>query len=289
MNRIKIEHYVPQFYLRNFAIKKKRNQVIYCYDKFEERCFNTNIKNVGCEKNFYNSMVDDQQIIEKTLGRLERRFSKAYNKLITIRDISSLDDETKCTISFFVAQQYIRTREYRHFMKELRNSISNSLAKEFGVTDYEIRWRDEAIKNSQIFSLFNETVDIAVILLNLKWTLLINKTSIPYCTSDNPVNLYNFINHKPYRSLGFACRGINVYFPLTTDLSLRFCDPSTYFFMPSKSEIIEEQDIHFQNKLQAVRSNRFVFSKSGDFSLIRRIIKENPSLRDLNRKRISIH
>jgi hypothetical protein len=47
----KIQHYVPQFLLRNFGNGKKDQ--VWVYDKIDGRSFPTNAKNVASESRFY--------------------------------------------------------------------------------------------------------------------------------------------------------------------------------------------------------------------------------------------
>ena len=47
------QHYVPRFYLRNFALKKKKGFTIRCFNKEKERSFEQNIVKVGMENYFY--------------------------------------------------------------------------------------------------------------------------------------------------------------------------------------------------------------------------------------------
>ena len=44
------QHYVPKMLLRNFCISN--TEQIYVYDKWERRSFQTNIKNISCERDF---------------------------------------------------------------------------------------------------------------------------------------------------------------------------------------------------------------------------------------------
>lgn len=52
MPKVKKQHYVPQFYLRNFS---NDNKQIFVFDKFDKKIFSANIKNVGCQRYFYNT------------------------------------------------------------------------------------------------------------------------------------------------------------------------------------------------------------------------------------------
>jgi hypothetical protein len=48
-------------------------------------------------------------------------------------------------------------------------------------------------------------------------------------------------------------------------------------------------NVIFQNSLQLRWSTGFIFSQDEDFSLAEKILKEQPSWRDLQRKRVSVN
>lgn len=84
-DRIELEHYVPQFYLRNFSIKNNGKR-LYCFDKHTFNKFVTNIQNIACGKYFYD-IPENDQYVEKSLAKIESILSAVYNKLITNKDI----------------------------------------------------------------------------------------------------------------------------------------------------------------------------------------------------------
>ena len=69
---VKIQHYVPRLYLRNFSAINKDECYIFCFDKVEEKVFRVNTENIAAESYFYDTDKGKNQIIEKALGRLER-------------------------------------------------------------------------------------------------------------------------------------------------------------------------------------------------------------------------
>jgi Protein of unknown function (DUF4238) len=49
-NRVKNQHFVPQFYLRRFA---DSNEHLFVYDKRTDKSFPNNVKNIAHESYFY--------------------------------------------------------------------------------------------------------------------------------------------------------------------------------------------------------------------------------------------
>ncbi len=122
----------------------------------------------------------------------------------------------------------------------------------------------------------------------MKLSLFKNRTERPFWTSDHPVNRYNQIDARPHGNLGLQSKGITMYFPLTPKLSLCLCDPNVYGWLPSKYEIVDAENVMHQNSLQVYYSTRYVFSDSKDFSFAEKITRENPLLKNIDRKRLSV-
>jgi len=287
--KIRIQHYVPRFYLRNFAVKRGGGYAIRCFDKATQRAFEVSIDKVGAEKYFYDSNEDVEQQVEKTLGMYESLFNDAYRKLLKFRNFRLLKKLERKAIVFFVASQEIRTREMREDIRDMIKQIEERLSKERMTEELrkEIQeaGREESIKSLHLKILTNDVPKFADIMGRMKWILLVNRTDKPLWTSDHPVGRYNPVDHGPYGSLGLLSQGINIYFPLSTALSLCLCDPITYRSLPDKVDLTTENNVIFQNHLQVKFSTRHVFSVGDDFSLARNMVKDHPDLGNLKRQR----
>lgn len=148
----KNQHYVPQFYLERFSIKKNNVNQISVYDKKRKKFFPTNIRNVASSRFFYdfpsvnelNDLIEDRteleqflmenddsifndQIIENFFSEeVENSFKKILDKIITgytmtykhndLKDIISKED--KELLSFYIALQMTRTNEFRERILE---------------------------------------------------------------------------------------------------------------------------------------------------------------------------
>jgi hypothetical protein len=148
------------------------------------------------------------------------------------------------------------------------------------------------------------------------WILFKAPKNTPFCLSDNPVTLQNFIDLSPIGNLGLAVKGIEIYFPISSLYSLgMICksykellddnfakieflkklgfDPNLDI-SPERIEnmkrykICMESGIAFKstranvintNSLQVIYSSRFIFSNNDDFSLAKEMIKIHPEFR----------
>lgn len=85
------QHYVPRFLLKSFTHGKKAK--VFVYDKSNDKCFHTNIKNIAAENGFYDLEVEDDALtMEPGLSRLEANTSGIIKKLIKNKDIKSLSE-----------------------------------------------------------------------------------------------------------------------------------------------------------------------------------------------------
>lgn len=288
---VKMQHYVPRLYLRSFSTKVNGNTfLIYCFDKIGDKVFRVNIENIGGEKYFYDLDRGKNQVIENMLAKLEGIFSESYAKLLQSRDIGALTSWDKGAISLFMAMQEIRTKEHREALRKMAAQMKEKLSKypmteEFS-KELDAIQGEATAKRMQIQSMVEHSRDYAKIIGVMKWILLVNKTKQPNWTSDHPITRYNNLDLGPYGNLGLLSPGIEVYFPLSSDLTLLVTDPALSI-LPDKFEV-KDENVTFQNYLQVTNSTRHIFSVNDDFSLAKQVISDHPELKDTNRNRFTV-
>lgn len=296
------QHYVPKLYLRNFTHINKK-ECLYSFDKIKVDSYPSNIKNICQEKEFYDEL-------ESKFAVIESRCSNTFKSLINEKNHLFLENPAnRGLISIFMAIQYLRTKEIRetlhnqlleiksHLDKDPR-PLNPKLEKEF--TEQE---KEEATKSCHL-KLVEMYPELANILAKKKWILLINSTKIPFWTSDHPLVRFNpFFN--PNGNLGLKSTGIKIYFPLNPKLSLCLLDPEVYQYynqlkftktsfktqdiMKAEKRIITDvSDILFQNSLQVTQSTRHIFSNVNNFDLAEEMIKEDPKLKNIDKKRFEV-
>lgn len=284
MTKVRLQHYVPQFYLRNFALKKKKKYLINCFDKIAEKSFTSNVANIACESYFYDK--GDFQPLEKELGTLETKSSKIIRKIVKSKDLNILNDSERKVLSEFIATQDIRTRES---IKDLENSVKAELLKrEVNISPEEAKkiieesYDENLTKDVHRMMLSKESISQFVEPISkMIWILYLNQTEIPFWISDHPVNRYNHFDLSPYGNMGLLSPGINIYFPITPKISLFLADPKVFdkHLSDNTTDILSDvENIIFQNHLQAIHSYKHVLSNNEDFSLLKEMVKDNPQL-----------
>lgn len=279
----KAQHYVPRFYLRNFANKRKKGYFICCFDKLTGKTFKPNIKNVANQTAFYDFSTEDgkKATLEEPLQNLETKSAVAIRSLISDPTHITLLSN-KEVFAYFIAIQEIRTLVFRNRLDEYTNAINAKI----NSSNFEIPLPSENEKKDFQVGFLIEKVSILVkVLLNMKWLLVMNKTETPFWTSDNPV-----FRHNPYRSkfigtTGLLCKGIQVQIPINPSLAIAVCDPSEYAHI-SEQLTTNLSNVQFYNSYQVVASGRYLFSISEDFSLAHEMISEDPELANPERKRM---
>lgn len=168
MNKVKRQHYVPQFYLKRWANEKSDSQ-IYVYDKERKKSFSSSIQSVASSNYFYDfpdvtkeqmdeivkkikEEIEDEsekakaleylqtQLIEKTFSQIEAINSGVIEGIIKrVEDVSALPQEyfvkhkfikveDIVELSLFIALQYTRTTETRIVFEQFTEQFAKHIA-----------------------------------------------------------------------------------------------------------------------------------------------------------------
>ena len=289
-NKVRLQHYVPRVYLKNFSNSKGNRNYIWVFDKKTDNIFQTNVKDIAFEEEFYDKIEEDQ-VTEKSLREIENKFDKAIKTLIDKKDMAGLSDDDFENLLDFIVVQMLRTKESRiefeqaaqQFLDKYDKELSDKLRKEV----HETLEKDSLRKMHK--QLIGEKEIFKDIIRKMKWILIINKSIFPFWTSDNPVVKYNSINHFPCGNLGLTSLGIEIHFPINPKLKLLICDPISFQLEPNRKVTKDYRHIIRERDLQVRNSTRFIFSKDRNFDFAKTMLKENPILGDLNRKRVIVN
>ncbi len=287
--KVKMQHYVPRVYLKNFSNFNGKEHYIWVFDKETGNIFQTNIKNIAFEEEFYDK-ISDEQTIEKTLRDIESKFDIAVKKLISIKDINKLSIEERDILSEFIAYQMIRTKETRKMLKDASEQFFEKYGDKLApnLKEQVINSTKKEHLRKMHTGLIGDMEEFKQRIKNLKWILLINKTKFPFWTSDNPVAEYNEIDLSPYGNLGLECFGFEMHFPISPKIALIICDSRRFGILPPKEVIKDYRRIIIEKDFQVRYSTRFTFSNDNNFNFAQMMVKENPKIKDPNRKRVTL-
>lgn len=227
----KVQHYVPQFILRNFGNKKKRR--LHVFDKQNGCLFVTSVRNVACESRFYDFKFRSQTLtLEPALSRIEDDAKPLFSRVLDEDSLSVLSEKERASLSIFFSIQFTRTRWYLEQWRSIPTMLGKKLR--------QMSESEESLKGLERYLRIpdkNETTmgfthmiseapnNYAAQFANKIWVLLKADRKHPFIIGDNPLALQNIIDMKPHGNIGLAVRGIEIYFPLSPTRALALWCP----------------------------------------------------------------
>jgi hypothetical protein len=301
---VKNQHYVPQSYLKHFS----NNDQIWVFDKETKKSFKTNVKNIASEKEFYDlpditvehsNGLFDKQVIEKHFSQnIEGDFKKLLDR-IRVRFVMShkpensiaIEDETKIQLSYHIALQYLRTRDFRDNFKLLEERLAQWLIdkeledfEDYQKGDISISRNNDAVTVDHVKFMFDPEITLRLThtLYNHIWLVGINKTNFNFYTSDNPVVKNGRIKDELISYEGLGSKGIEIAFPISSNLIIILVERE-YFKDYEKVEnqfivLDNEEYIKWYNSIQVLSSFRQVYCEDNEFNFIQQMIKEQPDV-----------
>jgi hypothetical protein len=318
MTTAKVQHYVPQLLLRNFGNGKKDQ--VWVYDKTTDRAFPTNVKNVASESRFYDFEVGGEAVtLEPVLAKLETMVKPIIKKILETDSLKALDHDDKATLSVFLSVQHTRTRTFRErwnaFPKLLREQLESrgeTVAEGSHAAQLIQDFTENESKAETGRFMLSAPEQLAPHLLSKEWVLASTTRKHPFLISDNPLTLQNMSDRPGRGNLGFAVRGIEIYFPLSPTRALAMWCPSIVELVRQEIEgyrkrpwsstaqgsggdegplaLLEaintgkplaysKKNVENFNSLQVSYSERYVFSSTDDFHLAKDMLQSYPQLR----------
>jgi Protein of unknown function (DUF4238) len=293
----KRQHYVPRFLLRNFA--PAGEEQVHVYDKKNDRVFRAHIANVAAESGFYDFRIGDEVFsIEAGLGELEDSAAPILRGVIKEQSLAHLSERDFVVIARFVAAQVMRTpsliaqsdRVAEQIRQRLRESGDDpDLVPQLQPLTPEERRRLSA-------SFVQDSAAFVPLLLDKLWMLARTDTAPGFYISDNPVTLHNSRRVGPRGNLGLAVPGIEIYLPLSGHLCLAMYCRTLFVDLPGAEDgtlerlrraaanggqavPLRPEHLIFSNSLQVGFASRFLFSRTGDFGLVREMLAKHPNVR----------
>ncbi|MHB8637985.1 MAG: DUF4238 domain-containing protein [Fimbriimonadaceae bacterium] len=300
-NKTRAQHYVPQFYLRHFADR----ETVRAYDKRDDKIFASGTHGLAQESYFYDldpkllseeCSGDELQIAEHALCEIEGRAARAIGLLLHERNYRGLRRNIQKEVAFFLAIQYLRTRQTRDEIGELASLVIKGVAakdprspKDVG----EVRLAESSKAVLQLKALFNP--DLWSVLVNVLMGHIWNVARAPdqteFITSDHPVAVLPHVKGEGTSHAGLGSRGVEIVFPLA---------PSCLLILKERSFHAAERNTHgrnviqtadqvtFYNELQVRQSRRWLYAATDSFDGARALCEAEPELRDENRQRLML-
>ncbi len=212
LKRTKRNHYVPQVYLKKFSI----NGLIYEHNKDNGTATQKSVESVGYDSRFYTPLI------EITLSMYEDKFPIIREKIIN-RGWESLDLNEKTVIIDYIIIQYLRVPIFRDKLND--KLIDEGYYDFLPIVGERLKRHAHEIILHRLM-LTNNPSPISLVMRE-SWRdkfvmIILAPDNIHFLSSDNPVLITSkerFDNFIPY-----LLPGMNVYFPLTSEICLCFHD-----------------------------------------------------------------
>lgn len=260
----KNQHYVPAFYLNNFSVDDDGRIASYNY-KSGELSKHSAIKRVASQDNFYGENSE----IEKTYAYIESKASKIIRQIITSDQLRRNDIAGGFILWLYTFLQSTRTyKRIEQFPSILKNAAEN--AKGISLKDAEIIKNLEFPSSAIMALTYQNLFRILPDTLDLHYKLIINKSSLPFITSDHPVFTYNQFMEKRvpiYNGNGLLIKGTQVFLPISAKHLIVFFDKNIYKLSSAKKDVCTTsliEDIKSINSLSALNAGSKAFFSNPD-------------------------
>jgi hypothetical protein len=303
-----VQHYVPQLLLRGFATPKRKQ--VYVFDKQVETVFRSSVSKLACERGFYDLEDDvDPERLDRWIQRLEEKTAPILKSICSRKPLNQLHPTERRWIAAFIAVQYVRTRRHRESLGDLNRQLADAL-REMGADPSNVKnfreMTEAEIRHSSIEAMPSTALALLPHLLHKTWILLTAPPGTAFCVGDHPVVLANNFNPGDgiRGTLGFAVEGIEVYLPISHELTLGCLCPTipaklaavkALTIQPALSQArvdellesftggttlqLDAENVKYHNSLQVIGAERFIFSLHDEFDMAREMIASDPSLK----------
>lgn len=239
------QHFVPQFYLRNFCNTKDNSN---CTDIYiiSKACLRQNIpvKSICYEAYLYG----DDGVIETNFSRLEAEWAINIRSLID-NNRHVIPKKQKESIYYFVAYQLIRTVTYQKYLlqssEELKDIIKPIADKIF----------PKGVKFDFILSMIHE---IYAEIKDLSNCIIDNNTDVFFLTSDNPCICTNIFSQH---LIGLGLIGTVIFIPISSHKLLLLYDRKAVNIFINNYSIESRNFIDAINAYQFYNADKIVIGK----------------------------
>ena len=167
------------------------------------------------------------------------------------RNIENVLMDSKCAFLLYVCSQHYRTKAARNrFIRGLNNILDNDLCYGLGINKNNIRpehvthhflWYVECLLADMLYAN------------NAHLTLLVNKTNVPFVTTDQPV--INVL--ADYQNISEEVEDVLLYYPISPEIAITINDNNLENVMEIEEEVVEQ----YNNKL-VESSYEYIFANS---------------------------
>jgi hypothetical protein len=286
MSEYKNQHFVPQFYFRQFTEGERIN----LHNIGASINASEPIKNVCSRDYFYSENTD----IEKSFSKIEGKWAEIIGEVEQQKSLKTLSEQDRLFFRWFILFQELRTRKKTEELQEMVDDLAASVFENVNPPDMPedksigemFEQGEVTIENhkTQLQALYKSFSRI-LLLNDLEYVFVRNRTDENFIFSDHPVIFHNSaycsIDYKGV--CGYQSRGLQIFCPISPDLAVIYYDPITYRVKRDEDNIVEAdiRDVKDLNRLQALKADNNLFFTDGfDAGLAEEYVSEMSNHRD---------
>ena len=219
----KRQHYIPQFYLRNFSCADSKNNIgLFHFNTVRDTIAFSAIKSQAFEP--YYSGKDGT--IEDALGKFEQQAAPLIDKIISEKYVPNLGTQEHVLLQYFTLLTELRNPSLPNHLQE---SFSQTMKTAYSKNDeFKEFFEDHMIvfDREYLITLGMKHLDMHMAFTSdLEYKLILNETTYPFIISDNPVIKYNqFLEarKRPENVTGYSTQGLQILLPLSPHCLMLF-------------------------------------------------------------------
>lgn len=260
----KNQHFIPQFFLKNFSLNENRKTVGAYLVKSLEYVKSAPIKNQCSKPYFYGK----SGIVEGFFSNFETHSAPLFSKIIKEKNGIKLSIEESALIFLFISLLELRNPIFFHHYKSHNLLINEAINKEL---EGEKVYLDlPQVTHEETIEMMLKLADLTFEgLIDLEIKFLINKSKTPFLCSDFPLVKYNkFLNNRKYELTKTAngIVGIQIFLPISPCITIAFYDKKIYKLGNKRDVYVNlnnEKDIFELNLLQYLNSINAIYFNEG--------------------------
>jgi hypothetical protein len=221
------QHYVPQALLRGFLSDESKEQ-LFVFDKQTKRSFRSSIRNLAAERDFYT--LRRSSGLDRAMNKADDAVAPILQQIRARRRLTLLTPVEHGILAGFTAVQTMRTREMLEQWRDMGIQLAQRMIAITGEKTRELEEATDPTRQREMFlkAIPSQTKSLMRHLLTKSLLLFQSNGTIPFWLSDNPVVRSNTMNppNSIRGTLGVGVKGIEIYLPISSTLTLAFMCPT---------------------------------------------------------------
>ena len=270
----KKQHFVPRFYLKNFSLKSS-GKMLGIFNITNSKFISAgNLKDQAYKNYFYGHDPSIEDALSESEGIVATILRNIINQ-DSVRAISPKDHYYLLEFTVFLSERTVWMTDQ---LNESADKFIKTIISKYPSAPIGINEGSFSLTQPTQFALYRAAISLPVV-FDLSYKLIINKTKVPFITSDHPVVLYNqFLENRKENgsNTGLASKGLEIFLPLSPHHLITFFDRDVYKIGTKSNKSVEitaDSDVEALNILQYINANHnLYFNEEISESQIRKLV-----------------